>query len=61
MEELYGVQLSDATSVAEIVARVKVKVALAKPGEWVTGSGWDEGKLDEHRYVTAADLDASLP
>ena len=61
VEELYGVKLSDATSVADIVARVKVKVALAKPGEWVTGSGWDEGKLDEHRYVTAADLDTVSP
>src|SRR5882757_3243797 len=50
VEELYGVKLSDASSVAEIIARVKVKVALAKPREWVTGSGWDEGKLDEHRY-----------
>ena len=61
VEELYGVKLSDATSVAEIVARVKVKIAGAKPGEWVTGSGWDEGKLAEHRYVTAADLDAVAP
>ncbi len=59
--ELYGVKLSDAASVTEIVARVKAKVALAKPGEWVTGSGWDEGKLAEHRYVTAADLDAVAP
>jgi predicted amidohydrolase YtcJ len=61
VEELYGVKLSDATSVAEIVTRVKIKVAVAKPGEWVTGSGWDEGKLDEHRYVTAADLDTVSP
>src|SRR5215472_17097855 len=61
VEELYGVKLSDATSVAEIVARVKAKIALLKPGEWVTGSGWDEGKLAERRYVTAADLDAVAP
>jgi len=61
VEELYGIKLSDATSVAEIVARVKAKIALVKPGEWVTGSGWDEGKLAEHRYVTAADLDAVAP
>jgi predicted amidohydrolase YtcJ len=61
VEELYGVKLSDATSVAEIVARVKAKVAQVKPGEWVTGSGWDEGKLSDHRYVTAADLDAVSP
>jgi len=61
VQELYGVKLSDAASVAEIVARVKAKITLAKPGEWVTGSGWDEGKLAEHRYVTAADLDAVSP
>jgi predicted amidohydrolase YtcJ len=61
VDELYGVSLSDATSVAEIVARVRAKVALMKPGEWITGSGWDEGKLSEHRYVTAADLDAVAP
>ena len=61
VEELYGVQLSDATSVAEIVSRVKAKVALMKPGEWITGSGWDEGKLAERRYVTATDLDAVAP
>jgi predicted amidohydrolase YtcJ len=61
VEELYGIKLSDAVSVAEIVARVKAKIALVKPGEWVAGSGWDEGKLAEHRYVTAADLDAVAP
>ena len=61
VQELYGVKLSDATSVAEIVARVKAKIALVKPGQWVTGSGWDEGKLSERRYVTAADLDAVAP
>ena len=61
VNELFGVKLSDASSVAEIVARVKAKVAGARPGEWVTGSGWDEGKLAEHRYVTAADLDAVSP
>ncbi len=61
IKELYSVVLSDATSVAEIVARVKAKIALVKPGEWVTGAGWDEGKLNEHRYVTAADLDAVSP
>ncbi len=61
VEELYSVPLSDATSVTEIVARVKSRIATAKPGEWVTGSGWDEGKLAEGRYVNAADLDAVSP
>jgi predicted amidohydrolase YtcJ len=61
VEELYDIKLSDTASIAEIVARVKAKIALVKPGQWVTGSGWDEGKLAEHRYVTAADLDTVAP
>jgi predicted amidohydrolase YtcJ len=61
VNELYGVKLSDAASVAEIVARVRAKVALVKPGEWITGAGWDEGKLAEKRYPTAEDLDAAAP
>jgi predicted amidohydrolase YtcJ len=61
VDELYGIKLSDTTSVAEIIGRVKSKVATVQPGEWVTGAGWDEGKLTDHRYVTAADLDAISP
>jgi predicted amidohydrolase YtcJ len=61
VQEIYTIQLSETTSVAEILSRVKARVAQAKPGEWVTGFGWDEGKLAEHRYVTAADLDAVAP
>lgn len=61
VNELYSVQLSDAASVAEIVSRVKAKIAQVRPGDWVAGAGWDEGKLAEHRYVTAADLDAVSP
>lgn len=61
VNELYSVPLSDAVSIKDIVSRVKAKVATVKPGEWVTGSGWDEAKLAEHRYVTARDLDAVSP
>lgn len=61
VSELYSVQLSDAASVAEIVERVEAKVAQTDPGVWVTGSGWDEGKLAERRYVTSSDLDAVSP
>lgn len=61
VDELYGVELSDAASMADVLARVKAKVAKAKPGEWITGSGWDEGKLAERRYITAADLDTVAP
>src|SRR5215471_19987374 len=61
VNDLYKVQLSDADSIRVIVDRVKAKITQAKPGEWVTGAGWDEGKLAEHRYVTTADLDAVSP
>jgi len=61
VRDLYDVPLADAAAVAEIVSRVRSRVATLKPGDWVTGSGWDEGKLAERRYVTAADLDAVSP
>ena len=60
---LYAVDLSDVEikSVADVLKRVAAQVARTKPGEWVRGSGWDEGKLAEQRYVTAADLDKVAP
>ena len=61
--QLFSVDLTDAsiTKVDDILQRVAARVATAKPGEWVSGSGWDEGKLTERRYVTAADLDKVAP
>jgi predicted amidohydrolase YtcJ len=61
VNELYHVNLSDAASVADIVQRVRQRAAKLKPGEWVLGNGWDEGKLSDHRYVFAADLDKAAP
>jgi predicted amidohydrolase YtcJ len=58
---IYGVELSKITKISEAVDLVRQKVATQKPGEWVTGSGWDEGKLAESRYITAADLDKVAP
>ena len=63
VQELYGVQLSDPSiaRIDDILERVKAKAAKAKPGEWIQGSGWDEGKLAERRYVLASDLDGVAP
>jgi predicted amidohydrolase YtcJ len=61
VEQLYHVHLSDASSVAEVAQRVQAGIAALKPGEWLQGDGWDEGKLAERRYVTAADLDRVSP
>ena len=60
-DELYHVDLSAATSVAEVQRLVEARVRMLKPGEWLQGDGWDEGKLAEHRYVRAADLDRITP
>ena len=58
---LYGVELSTVTKIKEAVELVRQKVATRQPGEWITGSGWDEGKLADHRYIYAADLDQVAP
>jgi hypothetical protein len=59
--ELYDVKLSDASSIGEIVQRVRERASTQKPGEWILGSGWDEGKLSELRYIYASDLDKVAP
>ena len=61
MAELYHVNLSDASSVAEVTRRVEARVRTLKPGEWLIGDGWDEGKLRESRYLYAEDLDRVAP
>ena len=60
---LYEIDLSDPSirQVNDVVKHVQQKVAVTKPGAWVRGSGWDEGKLAELRYVYAADLDRVSP
>jgi predicted amidohydrolase YtcJ len=60
-DALFSVELSEAASIADVLARVGAQVAKSKPGEWVRGRGWDEGKFAERRYVTAADLDKVAP
>jgi predicted amidohydrolase YtcJ len=60
-DAIFSVELSEAASIADVLAKVRDQVARAKPGEWVRGRGWDEGKFAERRYVTAADLDKVAP
>ena len=59
--DLYRIDLSGADRISAITDAVAARVAKAKPGEWIVGAGWDEGKLAEHRYPTAADLDQVAP
>jgi predicted amidohydrolase YtcJ len=61
LSDLFEIDLSDARNMSDITQRVAQKAAAIKPGEWILGGGWDEGKLTEHRYPTAADLDHIAP
>ena len=60
---LYTIDLSDVgiRTIRDALDLVADRVKRAKPGEWVQGRGWDEGKLAERRYITAADLDKVAP
>jgi len=47
--------------IADVQQKIKAKIETMKPGEWVRGRGWDEGKLSELRYIYASDLDLVSP
>jgi len=61
VDEVFHVVLSDIQRVSDAVEKIREKAATLKPGEWLVGSGWDEGKLAERRYLLASDLDQITP
>src|ERR1700722_10438380 len=61
VDELFGVVLNDVQRVSDAVEKIREKAATLKPGEWLVGAGWDEGKLAERRYLLASDLDQITP
>ena len=61
VDEIFHVVLSDISNVNGALAMLREKVATLKPGEWLVGAGWDEGKLAERRYLLASDLDKVTP
>ena len=60
---LYSLDLSypSVKNIPEVVARVQTSSKDHRPGEWIRGGGWDEGKFSELRYIYASDLDAVSP
>jgi len=62
-DTLYNLDLTDLAikRMDDILERVRRQVAILKPGEWVRGRGWDEGKLVEKRAILASDLDKVAP
>ena len=60
---LYNLDLNypEVKSISDVKKKVIEKVKTLKPGEWVRGLGWDEGKMEELRYIYASDLDSVSP
>lgn len=53
--------LEGTTSLQDFLAKVKTRVAQAKPGEWVTGRGWIETHWTPPAFPTRWDLDKVAP
>ncbi|MGI8599811.1 MAG: amidohydrolase [Chitinophagaceae bacterium] len=58
---MIDISYPNAKSIVEIKKIIAQKVKEIKPGEWIQGVGWDEGKLTEKRLVSANDLDEVAP
>ncbi|MGO8685185.1 MAG: amidohydrolase [Thermoleophilia bacterium] len=56
--QLQAVDVETATR-DEALRRVAARAAVAAPGAWITGGGWNQNLWD--RYPTAADLDRVAP
>ncbi len=56
-----GIQPDKARSIADLQAMIRAKAKELGPGEWITGSGWDEAQLAEKRNPNRYDLDAAAP
>ena len=56
---LYRLDMSypNVENIADVQAMVAGQAGRVGEGEWVRGGGWDEGKLEEVRYILASDLD----
>jgi len=52
------VNFESAKSLAEFQQRIRAALKNYKPGEWITGSGWDHTLWPEKRFPTRWDLDA---
>ena len=56
-----NLNLEGITNLEDFLAKVKVRVDQAKPGEWVTGRGWIETFWQPPVFPTRQDLDKVAP
>lgn len=53
--------LNDATSVDDLLKRVKAAAEKRQPGDWILGSGWDQSRWADPQYPTRLELDQAAP
>jgi predicted amidohydrolase YtcJ len=60
-EDWLAVRLFGAATVAELQMRLAAAVAEHKPGEWITGFGWDHTLWPEKKFPNRQQLDEIAP
>ena len=55
--EIGWTDLAGSRSLEDALDRLRIAAAGKRAGEWVVGTGWDEAKWPERRYLTRDDLD----
>jgi predicted amidohydrolase YtcJ len=60
-EGMLSVRLYSAASIEELKRRVASSVATHKPGEWITGAGWDHTLWPEKQFPNKWELDDVAP
>ncbi|MHB0970082.1 MAG: amidohydrolase [Thermoanaerobaculia bacterium] len=60
-DALHTVRLTGATSLGEVVARIRNRAVTRPDGEWILGRGWDQNDWDVKEFPTAAAVDAAVP
>ena len=58
---LLDVSYPNVRNVHDVVERLRQRVAQVPVGSFISGKGWDDGKLTERRLLAARDLDAASP
>jgi predicted amidohydrolase YtcJ len=56
-----NLKLNDASSVDDLLERVKAAAEKKKPGVWILGSGWDQSRWVDQKYPTRLELDQAAP
>jgi hypothetical protein len=53
-----AVELNGAATLEELQQRIRARLSEFRPGEWITGRGWDHTLWPGKKFPTAKDLDA---